>query len=131
MAPAVIHVAGEGDIHKGTPFWTLGLFQQMHPGLVRQTVPLPGIAGDAGADHIFPSSLSSTVSWEDMVDIEMAPVKVNAAVLAGILIALKDIVPREFDLFLWQAVKEAKDNDPGDTDAQRNRLEHSGLRIGD
>ena len=131
MFPRIVARFAELEMQHRAPLRTLRLLQQMHPGLVRQTVPLPGIARDAGADHIFPSGLSSTVSWEDMVDIEMAPVKVNAAVLAGILIALKDIVPREFDLFLWQAVKEAKDNDPGDTDAQRNRLEHSGLRIGD
>ena len=111
MAPAVIDTTGEGDVYKRAPLRSFRLLEQIHSCLVREFVSLAGVAGNTGTDDIFPSSLTSTIAGQDMVDIEMAPVKMFAAVLAGILIPLKNIVPRELDLFFWQTVKETKNDD--------------------
>lgn len=129
MTPAVIDTSCEGDVHKGAPLRSLRLLKKLHPCLVREAIPLAGIARDAGADDIFPSGLSSSVAGQHMVDIEMTAVKMLAAVLAGVFIPLKDIESCELDLLLGKAVKEAQDNDPGDTDVQGDCLEHPRLRI--
>ena len=129
MAPAVIDSTCKGDIHKGAPFWALRFLKQMHPSLVRQSIPLAGIADDAGTDDIFPSGLSSSVARQHMVDIELAAVEMFPAVLAGILIPFKNIEPREFDLLFWEAVKEAENDDSWNSDVKRDRLQHPRLRI--
>ena len=129
MTPTMIHTSGKGDIYKRSPFGALRFFEQIHSGLVREFVPLARVAWDAGADNIFPSGLSSSVAWQDMIDIEMIAIKNGGAVLAGILIPLKNIVPRELDLFFWQAVKDAEDDDPRNANPQGNCLEHSRLGI--
>lgn len=66
-----------------------------------------------------------------MVDVEVRPVEMDAAILTGVFVALEDIVPREFDFFFWKPVKKAKNDDPGNPDFQRDGLEHSRFRIGD
>ena len=129
MTPTVIDSPGEGDVHKGAPLRSLRLLKELHPCLVRETISLAGIARDAGADDIFPSGLSSSVTGQHMVDIEMTAVKMLAAVLAGVFIPFKDIESRKLDLLLGEAIKEAEDDDPWHTDAERDRLQHPGLRI--
>ena len=131
MAPAVIDSACKGDVHKGAPFWALRFFKQLHPRLVRQAIPLAGIADDAGADDIFPGGLASAIARQHMVDIELATLKMFTAVLAGILIPFKDIEPRELDLLFWEALKEAEDDDSRNADVKRYCLQHPWLRIGD
>ena len=62
-----------------------------------------------------------------MIDIEMTAVENSGAVLAGILVPLKDIVPGELDLFFGQAVEDAEHDDSGHADSQGYGLEHTGL----
>jgi hypothetical protein len=72
---------------------------------MRKAVPLSGVTGDAGADNVFPSRLSSTVPRKDMVDVQVATIEEIPAVLACIPITFENIQPCEFDLFFWQSVK--------------------------
>lgn len=125
----MIDATCEGDVDKRTPLGPFRFFQEMHPRFVWQTVALACITGDAGADDIFPGSLTAPITRQHMVDIKVAPFEEDPAVLACILISLKDIVAREFDLFLWQAVKEAEHDDSRNADIERDRLEHPRLRI--
>ena len=61
-----------------------------------------------------------------MIKIQVVPLKGIAAVLAGIPVALEDIVPRELDLFLWQPLEKQQHDDSRYADAYRNRANHSG-----
>jgi hypothetical protein len=66
-----------------------------------------------------------------MVDVEIGPVEVITAILAGVFIALKNVVPREFDLFFWQPLEKTEYDDSGYPDFQRDGLKHPWFRIGD
>ena len=55
-----------------------------------------------------------------MIQVELSSIKRFAAILAGILISLEDIVACEFNLFLGKSIKDNKKNDPGNSDAERN-----------
>ena len=129
MRPTVMDAACEGDVHEGSPLRALWLAQQLHPGLVRETVPLARIARNAGADDVFPSSLAAAVAGQYVVEVEFRSVEQNAAVLAGVSVTLEDVVSRELDLFFWQALKETEDDDARYPDSQGDCLEHPGLGI--
>ena len=131
VTPAVIDSAGEGDVDERAPLGPLRLPEQLHPCLVGKAVSLARVAGNAGTDNIFPSGLSTAVARKDMVDVEIRPVEVNAAILTGVFVALEDVVSRELDFFFWKPVKKTKNDDPGNPDFQRDGLEHSRFGIGD
>jgi len=66
-----------------------------------------------------------------VVDVQTTAVKMDTAVLTRVLVTLKDIVPREFDLFFWQPVKQAEHDDSGNPYSQRDGLQHPRFRIAD
>src|SRR4051812_24003287 len=98
MPPALVELAIKGDVDKRPPFRPLWLANQAHAGLVRQAVALPRIARNAGADDILPVREPALVAWDHVVQIQVPPVQVLSAVLAGVFVALKEIVPGEFHL---------------------------------
>ena len=129
MTPTVVDTSRKGDVHEGTPLRSLRLFQKLHPGLMGKPISFTGIAGDAGTDNILPSCLSSAVSREHMIDIQAAAIEVNTAVLAGVLIAFKNIEACELNLLFGEAVEKAEDNDSRNPDPERDSLEHFWLRV--
>jgi len=131
VTPTLVDAAGEGDVHKRTPLRPLGLLEKLHPGLVREAVPLASVAGNAGADDVFPGRLATAITGEDMIDVQTGSIEESSAVLACVLIALKHIQAGELDLFFREAIEETKDNDSRDPDPQGDGLKHSRLRIGD
>jgi hypothetical protein len=64
-----------------------------------------------------------------MIQIEILPLKNAAAVLAGVPITLKNIVPRELDLFLWQPVEKDEQNDPRNTNPEGNGVDAFGVGL--
>ena len=124
MTPTVVDAPGEGDVDEGTPLRPLRFFEKLHPRLVREPVALARVAGNAGADHILPCGLAATITGQDMVDVQARALEERAAVLAGVFVAFKDVVPGEFDLFFREPVEEAEDDDAGDADPQGDGLEH-------
>lgn len=83
-----------------------------------EPIPFAGVAGNAGANDILPCRLSSTVTWQHVIDIQIVTLEEFPAVLACVLITLKDVEAREFHFFLRQSVEEAKNNDAGNTDLE-------------
>ena len=110
----------EVDLNERPPFRALGLADKMHPGFLRSAIGLQGVALDTRADDIFPSSWPATIAWDDMVQIEIFAVAGCAAILAGILVALKNIVPGELHLLFGHMVVNEQQNDPGDPQAKGN-----------
>ena len=97
---------------------------------MRKPVPLACIAWDAGTDDVFPCCLTATIAGEDVVDVEVVPLEDDSAILAGVLVSFKDVVTGELDLFSREAIKETQNNDPWDSDSERDGLEHPRFRIG-
>ena len=118
MTPTLIDTACEGDVDKGSPLGALGLLEKLHPSLVREAVSLACVAGDAGANDVFPGCLAAPVPWEDMIDVQAGSIEDGSAVLAGILITLKHIQSSELHLLFRETIEEAKDNDSRDPDPQ-------------
>ena len=100
MLPTIVTVQAEVDLHKRPPLRPLGLANEMQTGFLWGTVGLLGIALDAGANNIFPRRRAAAVAGDDVVQIQVLALKYPAAILAGVFVALKDVVAREFNFFL-------------------------------
>ena len=105
MLPAIVLMTREADVYERPPFGALRLADKLKTGFMRQPVALPRITGNARTDDVFPSRLTSAISWKDMIKVQVVSLKYLATVLAGIPVALEDIVPRKLDLFLWQPLE--------------------------
>ena len=82
----------------------------MQASLVWSPVRLVSIALDARANDVLPRRGSASVAWNDVVQIEIFSLKYPAAVLAGVLVPLKDVVPSKLDLFLRQTIEKQQEN---------------------
>ncbi len=87
-------------------------------------VSLTRIAGNAGANHILPRSCSSPIARHNVVEIEFASIKNLPAVLASVLVALKNIVASKLYFLFRKAIENQQHNHPRDTDLERNRRDH-------
>lgn len=123
MFPAIVPVEGEIDLNERTPFGAFGFSHQAHASLEGCAVGLAGVATDAGADDVFPGRGSAPVAGHHVVQVQILAVKYIAAVLAGVLIAFKNVVPCEFDLFFGHAIVHEEEDDPGDADAKRDAVD--------
>jgi hypothetical protein len=64
-----------------------------------------------------------------MIQIQVAPFKDLSAVLAGVPITLKDIVPGELDLFLGQSIEQTKQNHSRNPNFERYRVDAVAVRV--
>ncbi len=123
MLPAVMTVQGKINLHKRAPFGALGLAHQVHVGLVRGPIGLVRIAFDAGADDVFPRRRAAAIPRHDVIQVEVFAVKDFAAVLAGVLVPLENVMPGEFDFFLRHPVVHEEQDDAGYTDAEGDAVD--------
>ncbi len=129
MLPTVVLVEREIDLQEGTPLRPLGLADEAHSSLLRQPVRLERIALDAGADDILPGCRAAPVARNDVVQVQVVAIKSLAAVLAGVLVSLEDVVPGEFHILLWQVIVNDQKNHPRHPDAKGNRAHRFGVRF--
>ena len=73
---------------------------------LRQPVAFARITFDARTDHVFPSCRSSAIARNHVVEIQIAAFENLAAILAGVLVALENVVPGKLHLFLWQPIEQ-------------------------
>lgn len=69
------------------------LSREMHPGLMWCVSRLSVIAGDAGADHVFPRMRSAPVTRHYVVQGEL--LCFTAAIKAGIVVPQEDLFARQ------------------------------------
>src|SRR5438270_1783560 len=110
----------ERHVHERPPLRTLRPAGQSHVRLVRQAISLPGIACDAGADHVFPRRQAATIAWQDVIEVQVRSLEKIAAILAGVLVALEHIVPGEFYFLLRQPIEEQEHDDARDANLPRD-----------
>ena len=106
VPPAFVLRRRKCDVHKRAPLRTLRFANQTHLRFPRQAVALARIARDTGANHVLPDGESASVARHDVIEIQVVPLKNLAAVLAGVLIALENIVPRKFHFLFRQPIEE-------------------------
>ena len=93
--PEIVLRRGKGNLNKRPPLRPLRFADQTHVRVSRQSVALTRIAGDARANDVFPRRCSAPIARQNVVEIEFASIKNLAAVLAGVLVPLKNIVASE------------------------------------
>src|SRR6266581_640028 len=95
MPPAFMLRCRKGDMHKWAPLGPLRFADKMHVGFLRQPIAFACIARDARANHIFPCSRSASFTRHDMIKIQVVALEDLATVLAGVLVALENVVTSE------------------------------------
>lgn len=128
MPPTVMLVQGEVDLHKRPPLGPLRFADEVHACLVRRAVGFARVAGDAGADNIFPRRRTASVARDNVVEIQVFPLKNFAAILTGIVVALKNVVPRELHFLLRHPVIHEEQDDFGHANAERDGVNRILLR---
>ena len=129
MLPAFVGFGSEGEVGEGAPFRALGFADEAHVCLLRGPVGFLRVAADAGADDVFPSHRPTAISREDVVEVKVFSVENLAAVLAGVAVALEDVVAGEFDFFAGHPVEKDEEDDAGDADFPAGGLDHLGIRL--
>jgi len=120
MPPAIVFVQREVDLNKRPPFRAFWFADEIHAGLIRRAVGLTRVARDARANDVFPRRRAAAIARDDVVEIQIFALKNFTAVLAGIFIALENVVPREFYFLLRHAVIHEEQNDFRHADAERD-----------
>lgn len=129
MLPAFVRLRSECQMRERPPFRTLRFPNQPHPGLLWRSIRLLRITLDAGTDDILPSHRSATVARKHVIEIQVLPVKYLPAVLAGIPIPFKNVVPCELHLFPRHAIEKNQQNYPRYPNAPARRLHHVWVRL--
>ena len=118
MFPAFVMLEGEADLHERAPFRPLRLADQVHGGFGWCAIGLACIAFDAGANDVLPRRRAAAIPGDHMVEIQILAIKNVSAILAGIAVPFKDVMPGEFDLLLREAVKHHQKNHAREADPE-------------
>ena len=92
MFPEIVLRRRKSNLNKGPPLWPFGFADQTHVRLAGKPIALARIARNARANHVLPSCGPSAIARHDVIQIEFASIEKLTAVLAGVLVALKDVV---------------------------------------
>src|SRR5262245_23668858 len=123
MLPTVVLLKAEVDLNERPPLRALRFADQMHARFRRRLMPLARVALDTRADNVLPRGRPAPISRNDVVQVQVVPVKDAPAVLAGVLVALKNVVSRELHLLLGQAIVEDQKDHARHTDSKRNGMD--------
>jgi hypothetical protein len=96
-------------------------------GFQPSSVGFQGIALDTGADDILPTGWTASVTRDYVVKIQILALASFAAVLAGVLVTLEDVVACKLDFLLRQMVIDQQQNHPGHPDAKRDGADGFGM----
>jgi len=91
---------------------------------LRKTVAFAGITGNAGANHIFPRRHSAAVPRYDMIEIQVTALENLAAILAGIFVALENVVTRKLHFLFRKAIEKEQHDHARDANLPRNGRHH-------
>ena len=110
MFPAF--VMGQPDVHldKRTPFRTFRFAHQMQACLLRSAICFSRVAGNAGANNVFPGRWPAAVTRNNVIEIQIFALKNLAAVLAGVPVTLENIVPRELHFLFRKTIEHHQKN---------------------
>ena len=121
VLPEVVLRGRKCDMHERPPLRSLGFANQAHVRFARKPVAFARIATDTRANDVLPRGCPSPITRYDVIQIEFAAIENLAAVLAGVLVALKHIVSGKFHFLLRKPIENQKHNHPRDTNLERNR----------
>lgn len=88
---------------------------------MREAISLPRVTSNAGTDHVLPGRQSALIAWQDVIEVQFRSLEYAAAILAGVFVALENVVPGELHFLLRQAVEKQKHDDARHPDLPRDR----------
>ena len=96
----------------------------------RKAIALARIAGDARANHVFPTRVPAAISRNHVIKIQIAAIKNMPAILAGALVALEHVVARELHFLFREPIEKKQDNHTRHADLPRDGRDHFVFRRG-
>ena len=124
MSPALMELTIKSNMDERPPFRADGLANQLHACSMREPIAFSGVTRDARANNVFPSRSAALVPWDHMIEIEIAPIKNLAAILAGILVALENVVARKLHFLSRHPIEKQEDYDTWDANFQGDGVHH-------
>src|SRR5579872_6155803 len=129
MLPAFVLVQTEVDLHERTPLGPFRFANQVQAHFLGRMVCLACVTRDAGADDVLPGGGAAAVAGNDMIEVQILAIERLAAVLAGVLVPLENVVAGELDLLLGQPVKHNQQDDPGYANFEGDGMNAFGMRL--
>jgi len=117
------------DLDKRAPLRPLRLADQMHARFNRRAIGLLRVTDDARADDVLPRCRTTAVARDDVIEVQVLAVKFAAAILAGVAVALENIVPRELDFLLRHAIKQYQEDHARKPDSKRHGVNALRMRF--
>jgi hypothetical protein len=117
------------NLHEWTPLRPFRFTDEVHGGFLRRAIGLLRITNDARADDVFPGGGSAAIARDNVIQIQILPVKNFSAILAGILVPFENVVPCKLHFLFGQTVEYGEQNDPGNSDAERNGVNTFRMRL--
>ena len=77
----------------------------MHVCFLWKPIAFARITGDARADDVLPCRRPSPITRHHVIEIQFAALKNLAAILAGVLVALENIVARELHFLFRETIE--------------------------
>lgn len=118
MFPAVVMLEPEVDLDEWPPFGPLRLADEMHARFARRPIGFPCITRDTRADDILPCRGSTPIARDHVIEVQIFAIELAAAELAGVLVALENVVPCEFHFLLRQAIEQHQQDHPGNANPE-------------
>ena len=120
MLPEIVLGRSKRDLHKWPPLRPLRFTDQAHVRFARKPVAFARVARNTRANHVFPSRRPAPVTRHDVIQIKVTAIEEFAAVLAGVLVSLKHVVPCKFHFLLWKPIEHKQHNHPRNSNLERN-----------
>jgi hypothetical protein len=124
MFPRFIVTFAELKMKHGPPLRPLRFLQQFQTGFRGSAIALATVTRHAGTNDVFPRRFAPAVARNHVIQIKVFPIKFVTAILAGVVIALENIVARKLDLLLRHPVEEKKQDHLRHANGEGNRADH-------
>ena len=98
---------------------------QRHACLSRCAIAFAHVAFYAGQHEVFPGVIAPSGSRDDMVDGELGFRELARTVLTRVLVALEYVPSRETHFFVEKPVEAVEQDDLGNADLERGRVEEA------
>jgi len=124
VPPAFMLWSRKRDLHKRTPLWPFRPSNQAHVRFLRKPISFTCVTCDARANHIFPCGRPSPVTRHHMIEIELVTLKNLTAILAGVFVALKNVVPRKLHFLFRETIEKEQYDHARHANFPRNSRDH-------
>ena len=112
------------DMHERAPLRSLRLANQTHVRFLWEPVAFACVTLNARANHIFPCRRPASIPRHDMIQIQFVSLENIAAILAGVLVALENVVTRKLHFLFRETIKKEQHNHARDANLPRNGCDH-------